>query len=71
MIFISDKTFRAADKYYGEGLSHKEVRKKLLKDGLDKCEVESLYLLETHEQDENGNFIKKDKDSKVISYFYF
>lgn len=71
MIFISDKTLRAADRYYWEGLSHKEVREQLLKDGPDKCEVESLYLLETHEQDENGNFIKKDKESEVISYFYF
>lgn len=71
MISISKKVLNEADKYSKAGLSEEEIRGKLISEGYNESKVNGMYTLMTHDKDEDGNFVVKDKNGKIISIVDF
>lgn len=71
MILVSKEIIIAAEKYSKAGLSEEKIREKLISEGYNESEVNGMYTLMTHDKDEDGNFVVKDKNGKIISIVDF
>jgi hypothetical protein len=71
VILVSKEIIIAAEKYSKAGLSEEKIREKLISEGYNESEVNGMYILMTHDKDEDGNFVVKDKNGKVISIVDF